>query len=106
MGQSLSVIQPKRVANRDCKSQQESDNLECSHRRREVLSLKGHEEPVASVSFSPDGTRIVTASWDKTAKVWDATTGAMILTLQGHNSRVNSASFSPDGLRIITASDD
>ena len=39
---------------------------------------------VTSASFSPDGSRIVTASADETAKVWDATTGAEVLTLKGH----------------------
>ena len=55
-----------------------------------------------SASFSADGTRIVTASEDKTAKVWDARSGAEMLTLKGHTDRVNSASFSPDGTRIVT----
>ena len=55
-----------------------------------------------SASFSPDGSRIVTGSDDKKAKVWDAKTGAELLTL----NHVDSASFSPDGLRIVTASED
>ena len=37
-----------------------------------------------SVSFSPDGTRIVTGSGDGTAKVWDARTGTALLELKGH----------------------
>ena len=35
---------------------------------REIAALKGHEGPVSSAAFSPDGTRVVTASWDKTAR--------------------------------------
>jgi WD40 repeat protein len=61
---------------------------------------------VNSVSWSPDGSRIATASWDKTARVWDAKTGAETLTLKGHTGPVNSVSWSPDGLRIATASGD
>jgi WD40 repeat protein len=38
----------------------------------EALTLKGHTDRVLSASFSPDGTRIVTASDDSTARVWDA----------------------------------
>ena len=38
----------------------------------EVLTLKGHVDQVASVSFSPDGSRILTGSHDGTVKVWDA----------------------------------
>jgi WD40 repeat protein/Flp pilus assembly protein TadD len=58
------------------------------------------------VAFSPDGTRIVTGSADRTAKVWDARTGAPLLDLQGHTSWVRCVSFSPDGTRIVTSSED
>ncbi|MCH8342580.1 MAG: PD40 domain-containing protein [Planctomycetes bacterium] len=58
-----------------------------------------------SASFSPDGTRIVTASWDNTARVWDAATGEQLLVLRGHEFIVYSASFSPDGKRIVTGHD-
>ena len=51
--------------------------------------------------FSPDGTRIVTASHDKTARVWDAASGRVILVLK-HPSRVFSAAFNADGTRIVT----
>ena len=44
--------------------------------------------------------------WDKTAKVWDAKSGAEVLTLKGHTEQVSSASFSPDGSRIVTGSRD
>ncbi|GMV99942.1 MAG: hypothetical protein AMXMBFR84_10810 [Candidatus Hydrogenedentota bacterium] len=70
------------------------------------LTLTGHKNGLLSASFSPDGSRIVTASNDNTAKVWDSITGAEVLTLTGHRFGVNSASFSPDGSRIVTASDD
>ena len=50
------------------------------------------------------GTQIVTASADKTAKVWNADTGDEIRTLEGHDRVVNSANFSPDGTKIVTAS--
>ena len=50
--------------------------------------------------------RVVTASWDNTAKVWGATSGAEVLTLKGHTEPVNSASFRPDGSRIVTGNHD
>jgi WD40 repeat protein len=53
--------------------------------------------------FSLDGQCIVTASWDKTARVWNAASGQLLATLQGHTSSLLSAAFSPDGQRIVTA---
>ena len=68
--------------------------------------LSGHEDSVRSAQFSPDGTRIATASDDNTARVWDAATGQPLATLAGHGSYVRSAQFSPDGKRLVTASYD
>ena len=59
------------------------------------LALAGHTGLVNGAAFSTDGTRIVTASWDATARVWDATTGAALTTLIGHKAWVHSAAFSP-----------
>jgi WD40 repeat protein len=58
---------------------------------------------VAHAVFSTDGERIVTASSDRTARIW-AADGTAIATLQGHEDHVNAAAFSPDGQRIVTAS--
>ena len=51
---------------------------------RELLTLPGHTDAVFGVAFSPDGTRLATASGDQTAKVWDVATGRELLTLAGH----------------------
>jgi WD40 repeat protein len=61
---------------------------------------------VWSAEFSRDGSRIVTASDDKTARIWDAATAEEIATLRGHQSFVISAAFNADGSRIVTASGD
>jgi WD40 repeat protein len=73
---------------------------------RERLVLTGHDGPVNSAAFSPDGTRIVTASDDHTARVWDSVTGKELATLTVHTGSVNSVAFSPNGMRIVTASAD
>src|SRR5262245_60299105 len=70
------------------------------------LTLAGHEYTVLSAAFSPDGSRIVTASTDNTARIWNAATGEEIAVLQGHEHSVMHAAFSPDGSRIVTASID
>jgi WD40 repeat protein len=65
-----------------------------------------HGSTVESAEFSPDGRRIVTASYDNTARIWDAATGALLTVLHGHDARVAHAAFSPDGRRVVTASND
>jgi WD40 repeat protein len=59
---------------------------------------------VVSITFSRDG-RIVTASRDKTARVWEAASDASPAVLK-YDSPLLSAAFSPDGSRIVTASED
>jgi len=64
---------------------------------------------IASASYSPDGSKIVTGSWDFSARIWDSNTGADLRKLagdDGHTGFVNSAVFSPDGKYVLTASDD
>jgi WD40 repeat protein len=67
------------------------------------LALRGHEGSVNFAAYSPDGKRIVTASDDNTARIWDVSTGKEIKVMRSRNGPVRSAAFSPDGLRIATA---
>ncbi len=57
-------------------------------------------------AFSPDGSRAVSASRDRTAIVWDTASGATITTLIGHGATVYDVAWSPDGAAIATASGD
>jgi WD40 repeat protein len=65
-----------------------------------------HENFVTSAEFSPDGQRVVTASGDTTARLWDAASGKPVGEPMKHEGFVTSAQFSPDGQRIVTASFD
>ena len=60
----------------------------------------GHKGTVTQAAFSPDGTRVVTASEDNTARVWRADGTGEPVVLKGHESGVQSAAFSPDGMRV------
>jgi WD40 repeat protein len=71
-----------------------------------LVTLSGHEDAVWWAAFSPDGARVVTASQDRTARIWDAASGREIAILRGHDNWVVHAAFSPDGSRAITASRD
>jgi flagellar biosynthesis GTPase FlhF len=73
----------------------------------ELNRFQGHQSTVNSVAFSPDGSRIVSGSDDKTLRLWDARTGQAIgQPLTGHQSAVWSVAFSPDGSRIVSGSSD
>ena len=88
------------------KSEQVAQQPSGESEQAKELTLKGHLGRVTSVSFSPDGKRIVSGCFDSTLKVWDAETGQELLTLKGHSDWVRSVSFSPDGKRIVSGSDD
>lgn len=57
-------------------------------------------------TFSPDGSTVVTASQDQTARLWDANTGETISVLRGHSGAVTHVAFSPGGRFLVTAGDD
>ena len=69
--------------------------------------LRGHSNTVNSAIFSPDGSKIVTGSYDRLVMIWDPKSGAQIgEPLKGHSDWVTSVSFSPDGSQILTGSKD
>ena len=91
----------------------EVDDIECSRRiffgETELKGLMNlsdigvKEDSVLTVVFGPI-LRLLTASWDGTAKVWSAASGECLLTLEAHTGSVNSAVFSADGQQVLTAS--
>ena len=65
---------------------------------------------LVSADFSPDGKRLVTASWDSIARIWNVDSGKELQTLEGHSKLegyykdISSVAFSPDGTKIATSS--
>jgi RNA polymerase sigma factor (sigma-70 family) len=70
----------------------------------EVHVLEGHADAVNWVAFSPAGARAVSASHDRTVRVWDVRTGRELRRLEGHSDRVPCAIFSPNGKRVLSCS--
>jgi WD40 repeat protein/tetratricopeptide (TPR) repeat protein len=77
--------------------------------RRQLVELKGllsHGDQVCSVAFSPDGKTILTGSFDRTTRLWDAETGRPMGEPLEHPEGVFSVAFSPDGRTILTGCGD
>ena len=98
-------------------------------RGRKIAALRGHSERINNVNFSPDGKRIVSGSWDCTARVWDTRgfstrrswwsivmdgllaafgkeSSECICVLEGHDDTVSNVAISPDSRSIVTGSPD
>jgi WD40 repeat protein len=71
-----------------------------------VRTLTGHSYPVAGCAISPDGKKVVSASWDQTLKVWDLESGDQTATLTGHTGWVKGCAISPDGRKVVSCSSD
>ena len=67
---------------------------------------KGHRDYLRSVAYSPDGSRLISGSDDRTIKIWNVSTGQCLQTLTGHTDYVWEVSYRPDGKRIASGSFD
>jgi WD40 repeat protein len=72
----------------------------------ELFPVKGHTDKIHSMSWSPDGKRLATASADGTAKIWDAAGDRGLVTFKGDTDQIDSVSWSPDGERLAIGSED
>jgi WD40 repeat protein len=68
--------------------------------------LRGHAGIVHHLAFSPDGSMLATASFDKTIKIWDAETGKELSTLKGHTDHVYCVAFSSDSAMLASGGKD
>ena len=70
------------------------------------LMLLGHEDAIIDVDISSDSRLVVTASADRTARIWDLETGQPLKFLMGHEYEINIALFSPDNRLLMTGGKD
>jgi WD40 repeat protein len=68
-----------------------------------LKTLKGHENVVWMISFSPSG-QWLASSGDETVRIWEVATGAEVLCLKGHESRAYRAEFGPDSRTVLSSS--
>lgn len=69
-------------------------------------ALVGHTKWIMGGALSPDNSKVLTVSWDETAKLWNADTGQIVVTLSGHTSYLWVGEFSPDGGKVVTGGED
>ena len=70
------------------------------------LYCRGHENEISKIQFNPQGNKIITASSDKTCRVWNTDTGQEVQVLDGHEDEIFSCAFNYEGDTIITGSKD
>jgi WD40 repeat protein len=70
-----------------------------------VQLLAGHTGKIVALAYAPDGTRLLSGSQDRTALLWDLSTGRPVHRLR-HNAEIYGVAFTPDGARVVTGSFD
>jgi WD40 repeat protein len=67
-----------------------------------ITTLRGHTDDVSSATFSPDGTRLASVSFDRTLRLWDPVTCETVLSFKAHREWPFAVAFSPDGSLLVS----
>jgi len=73
---------------------------------KKLRDLTGHRDALYGIAFSPDGSQLATAGYDRVIQLWNPESGERLRTLKGHNGAVYSIAFSPDGRILASAGGD
>lgn len=72
----------------------------------EPLRLEGHRSAVNDCAIAPDDSFVVSASSDRTLRIWDAANGALVRMLTGHTAYVSGCAIAPDGAHVASTGGD
>lgn len=71
-------------------------------RVKKIRTLAGHSQGITALALSPDGKTLFSASYDKTIKQWDLTTGQLVRSLANHGSWIRAIAVSDDGKTLVS----
>ncbi|MBD2690542.1 eIF2A-related protein [Anabaena catenula] len=74
--------------------------------KNQVTKFQAHKDIINALTFSPDHKILVTASADKSIKIWNSQNYQLLKTITGHENRVTSISISPDNQMLVSGSAD
>lgn len=80
--------------------------ITCPAQTLQTIIQSGHDQAVLAVACSPDSSYVASGSRDRSAKLWEVSTGREVRSFLGHEGSVNCIDFSADGKFIITSSGD
>ncbi len=117
MARALTVLSSRKADGQSTEFRERNGALDPEHAIRANLGawqssisrlrlVLPHRAPVTHLAISPDGRTLLTSSFDKTAWLWDTTTGKPIGAPLEHKGTVDAIAFSPDGKTVLTGSDD
>lgn len=82
----------------------DTSKLEPGDLSQEFRTLRGHHATVQTVTFTPDGTKLISGAWDGMIRIWDVASGRPVREFSAHSQPISRVDLSPDGTRLMTAS--